>query len=157
MNYKYVNADNSKLILLGYEAENIVTKVLFNVKDTIELYGDGGDFTLAVTNKNYPDGYPVPVSRNGDYIEWTVELAQLVVGLGTCQWTYSLGEQVKKSGKYSIKVTDSIGGSETPPASYTPWLEQAESYKTDAETAAQTCLEIENKLKGLTWGDLGGN
>ena len=166
MNYYEINADEiyskNRALRIGFVGENEALKLYFpSAKDIVDKLGEGGTWLMACKNTEYPDGFPMNCSYEDGKLVVIINSSLLsVMGRGQLQYTYTLGEQKKKSFKYGYSVDSSVLSSDTPPEPYESWVEHID----------EEVLELGNKVDGfedelankldkrtpITWADLGG-
>ena len=119
-----LNADSifSKAIRIGYEGENVVTRIDFNLKQWIAEYGLGG-VTLLVIRHGDIDAYPVPLIIEDGIASWSITRVDTAkVGRGAIQLKYVVGEKIKKSPIYTTTCSNALDDSDTVPDPYDSWL-----------------------------------
>lgn len=119
-----LNADSVfvKDIRIGYEGENVVTRIEFNLQMWIDEYGLGG-VTLLVLRHGDGDAYPVSLMIEGGVASWSItQIDTAKEGRGKIQLVYTAGEKIKKSPIYTIICSDSLDDSDTVPDPYDSWL-----------------------------------
>ena len=111
-----------KAIRIGYEGENVVTQIDFNLKTWIADYGLGG-VTLLVIRHGDSDAYPVPLMIEDGIASWSITQTDTAkVGRGAIQLVYTAGEKIKKSPIYTTSCSNSLDDSDTVPDPYDSWL-----------------------------------
>lgn len=161
-----IEADKYKVIDIGFEGENDVVDLVFDVHGIVETFGSG-QFTIAMRDKT--GDYPVPCTYENGLLHLLIKREYLIKGYAYCQWTYTVGiTQVKKSNWYTMNIRESIGSSGTVPSREQPWVSVVEGYKTDAETYKNQAEAYKNQAEsalaqiqqlvgnGFTWGQLKG-
>lgn len=152
MNYYEINVDeiykSSRALRIGFVGENEVVKLCFSsAKQIVDVLGDGGHFSVACENREYPDGFPLTCTYEDGKLIVIVDSSLLsIMGGGKLQYTYTLGEQKKKSFKYYFSVDSSILSSDTPPEPYESWVEHIED---------ELAYKLDKRIP-ITWADLGG-
>lgn len=122
-----VTPEDKATIPIGRVAENEVTEVAFDLSAWITEYGTG-QAVLAVERPCDITPYPVALSIEDGKAVWTITDTDLAAqGRGQCQLTYRVGDKVKKSAVYSLKIARSIQGEGEPPEPYEDWLETLEA------------------------------
>lgn len=112
----------SKAIRIGYEGENVVTQIDFNLKKWIAEYGLGG-VTLLVLRHGDTDAYPVPLMIENGIASWSItEIDTAKRGRGAIQLKYVVGEKIKKSPIFEINCLNALDDSDTVPDPYDSWL-----------------------------------
>lgn len=111
-----------KAIRIGYEGENVVTQIDFNLKTWIAEYGLGG-VTLLVIRHGDSDAYPVPLMIEDGIASWSITQTDTAkVGRGAIQLKYVVGEKIKKSPIYTTTCSNALDDSDTIPDPYDSWL-----------------------------------
>lgn len=111
-----------KAIRIGYEGENIVTQIDFNLKMWIAEYGLGG-VTLLVLRHGDRDAYPVSLMIEDGIASWSITQTDTAkVGRGAIQLKYVVGEKIKKSPIFEINCANALDDSGTVPDPYDSWL-----------------------------------
>lgn len=109
-------------IRIGYEGENVVTQVDFNLKEWIAEYGLGG-VTLLVIRHGDTDAYPVPLMIEDGVASWSITQTDTAkVGRGAIQLKYVVGEKIKKSPILCVSCLSALDDSDTVPDPYDSWL-----------------------------------
>jgi hypothetical protein len=119
-----LNADSVfvKDIRIGYEGENVVTRIEFNLQMWIDEYGLGG-VTLLVIRHGDTDAYPVPLMIEDGIASWSITRVDTAkVGRGAIQLKYVVGEKIKKSPIYTTACSNSLDDSDIVPDPYDNWL-----------------------------------
>jgi len=119
-----LNADSiyPKVIRIGYEGENVVTQIDFNLKMWIEEYGLGG-VTLLVLRNGDKDAYPVPLMIDDGVASWSITKTDTAkVGRGAIQLKYVVGEKNKKSPIFETSCLNSLDDSDVIPDQYDSWI-----------------------------------
>lgn len=119
-----LNADSihPKVIRIGYEGENVVTQIDFNLQMWIDQYGLGG-VTLLVLRHGDTAAYPVALMIEDGTASWTITMTDTArVGRGAIQLRYVVGEKIKKSPIFEINCSNALDDSSTVPDPYDSWL-----------------------------------
>ena len=117
------NLDNA-VISIGWSGENKVKEILFNYSAWAKMFGPG-ILTLDISRPVNPMPYPITLQVDGDIATWQVSDSDTQYeGRGNAQLRYTVGEQVKKSAKFFIKINGSIRTSSEAPDPYQDWIEQ---------------------------------
>jgi hypothetical protein len=119
-----LNADSifPKVIRIGYEGENVVTQIDFNLKMWIAEYGLGG-VTLLVLRHGDTNAYPVPLMIEDGIASWVITKTDTAkVGRGAIQLKYVVEEKIKKSPIFDISCLNALDDSDTVPDPYDSWL-----------------------------------
>jgi hypothetical protein len=116
------NSIYPKVIRIGYEGENVVTQINFNLQMWIDEYGLGG-VTLLVLRHGDKDAYPVPLMIADGIASWSITKTDTAkVGRGAIQLKYVVGEKIKKSPIFDISCLNALDDSDTVPDPYDSWL-----------------------------------
>ena len=123
-------------INLGFVGENEHTLVRFDCKKVFKDYPDAIPSLAVLPPKG--DDYPVVVTRDGDFVEWTVTDSDLIYdGDGGIQLTFTDGTEIQKTYKCKTVVHPSIGGNGTIPTPIENWVEQANEKLAAVEAATE--------------------
>lgn len=116
------NAACDKIIRIGYEGENIVTSITFDLKAWTEAYGLGV-VTLLVQRHGDTSAYLVPLTIEDGSATWLITNTDCAKsGKGAVQLVYTVGEKIKKSSIFAVTTSSSLDGSDDPPDPYDSWL-----------------------------------
>lgn len=117
------NSIYNRTIRIGYEGENIVTQIDFNLAMWIEEYGLGGAVLLVLRHGD-TDAYPVPLVIEEDgTASWVITATDTAkVGRGAIQLKYVVGEKIKKSPIFDVSCLGALDDSDTVPDPYDSWL-----------------------------------
>ena len=111
-----------RTIPIGYEGENVVTQIDFNLEKWIAEYGMGG-VTLLVLRRGDSDAYPVPLMIEDGVASWSITQTDTAkVGRGAIQLKYVVGEKIKKSPILGVNCLNALDDSDTVPDPYDSWL-----------------------------------
>ena len=138
-----VYAIHNTPIFLGRQGEQNARDVAFDISHWLELYGEGV-VQLYARRPGDEDMYPVPLTRDGNLVVWTVAPADVaVVGqTGECELSFQPGEDVlAKSETWSTFVLPSMDGNVTEtPEGAQAWVDALRE-----ETAAQQKIAAETE------------
>jgi hypothetical protein len=116
------NSIYPKVIRIGYEGENVVTQINFNLQMWIDEYGLGG-VTLLVLRHGDKNAYPVPLMIEDGVASWIITQTDTAkVGRGAIQLKYVVGEKIKKSPIFDVSCLNALDDSDTVPDPYDSWL-----------------------------------
>jgi len=116
------NSIFGKVIRIGYEGENVVTQINFNLQMWIDEYGLGG-VTLLVLRHGDKDAYPVPLMIEDGVASWSITKTDTAnVGRGAIQLKYVVDEKIKKSPIFEVSCLNSLDDSDVVPDPYDSWL-----------------------------------
>ena len=119
-----INPTNRSIgvIKIGFEGENLVTSILFDLTAWQDKYGQGG-VVLLVQRHGDTDAYPVPLMIEDGKAEWRITQTDCEKeGRGAIQLVYTSGGYVKKSYVYITECKHSLDNSDTVPDPYDSWL-----------------------------------
>lgn len=138
------NSRYDRKIRIGFEGENAVSRVDFDMTSWVEKYGDGS-LVLFVIRPRDTVPYPVSLSIVDGVATWNITSTDCAKrGNGAIQLKYTVGSVVKKSYIYATSCSDSLDETDTIPDGYDNWLAtltdlaaMCESYAVRAENAAE--------------------
>ena len=94
---RIVQAKKNKPIYIGWQGENEVVTVQFDVSGWSDLYGNG-TFTLINQRPTETVGYPCTVTVADNIVSWVVKAVDVFIeGNGHVQLTYTVNGQIAKS------------------------------------------------------------
>jgi len=141
-----INANSiyDRPIRIGWQTENLVSEITFNVNMWIEEYGQG-ECVLNVKRNGDVNAYLVPMTIADGMTTWTItETDTAKKGRGEIQLKYTVGDKVKTSPIFTISCGESLVGEGEPPSGHEDWLAelnrmtaQVEAAKTSADASAQ--------------------
>lgn len=142
---RIIQARQNKVIPIGFQGENGVVTVQFDVSGWAELYGSG-TFTLMNQRPTEDYGYPCTVTVSDNVVSWVVTSAEVYIpGNGRCQLDYKVNQKVAKSVQFITSVYPSVGVGDIPdPAP--DWVEEIREAIASIEVA--TIPEIDSALYG---------
>lgn len=155
---KLINANSvyDRPIRIGYEGENIVTAITFNLQMWIEEFGIGAA-VLHVQRNGDANAYPVPLTIENGAATWEITSTDCAKhGRGAIQIVYTAGEQVKKSPIFTIICSASIEGTDTPPDPYESWLATLTELTATTETNARRAEDAAERAEEAAEGGGGG-
>jgi len=119
-----VSSDKSPILEVGYQGENGVTVVNFDVSSWQELFGSG-DVTLYIKRKGDVEPYFVELEVAENIATWIVSNVDTAnKGKGTVQLNYIVDSVLKRTQIYNMKVNKSLVDSDEVPDPYDDWLEE---------------------------------
>lgn len=134
-------AKKNKPLIIGWQGENEVTQVQFDVSGWKDTYGTG-TFSLLIQRPKETIGYPCTVTEEDGIVSWVVKDVDVAKeGTGHVQLTYTVGETLAKSEQYFTVILKSINVSETPPEPYPDWFAEVMQGVDEAKQIAQECLD----------------
>lgn len=111
---RIVQAKKNKPIYIGWQGENEVVTVQFDVSGWSDLYGSG-TFTLINQRPTETVGYPCTVTVADDVVSWVVKDVDVFIeGNGHVQLTYTVNGQIAKSIQFFTFVQRSINVGDIP-------------------------------------------
>lgn len=142
---RIMQAKKNKVIPLGFQGENGVVTVQFDVSGWSDLYG-AGTFSLMNQRPTEENGYPCYVSVDGNVVSWLISSTEVYIpGNGRCQLTYTVNNTVAKSIQFITSVYPSVGVGEVPD-SPPDWVWEIREAIASIEIA--TISEIDSALYG---------
>ena len=154
-----INADSifGKVIRIGYEGENIVTAITFNLAMWVEEF-DTGTAVLLVQRNGDRNAYPVPLTIEDGSATWEITSTDCAKhGRGAIQIVYTAGEQIKKSPIFTIVCSESIEGSDTAPDPYESWLATLTELTATTEANAIRAEDAAERAEDAAEGGGGGS
>lgn len=135
-------------IRIGFEGENAVSRVDFDMTSWVEKYGEGS-LVLFVIRPRDTVPYPVSLSIVDGIATWNITSTDCARhGSGAIQLKYTVGSVFKKSYIYETSCSGSLDETDTIPDGYESWLATltdlsalCESYAIRAENAAERAEE----------------
>lgn len=142
---------------LGQRGENLARRVVFDLSQWKELYGDG-TVQLIVQRPGENTPYPAVVTVDGGSAVWELTDADTaIVGItGKAELQYYVGETLAKSSVWETRVSAALGDpSEAPPEPQKAWVDQVLAAGASAENAAQRAEEAAKRAEDAA-GSTGG-
>lgn len=155
---KIINANSlyDRPIRIGYECENIVTAITFNMQMWVEEFGTGAAVLLVQRNGDR-NAYPVPLTIEDGSATWEITSTDCAKqGRGAIQIVYTAGEKVKKSPIFTIVCSASIEGSDTVPDPYESWLATLTELTATTEANAIRAEDAAERAEEVAGGSGGG-
>lgn len=138
---RIVQAEKKKPLIIGWQGENEVTQVQFDVSGWKDTYGTG-TFSLLNQRPTETIGYPCTVTEEDGIVSWVVKDVDVAKeGTGHVQLTYTVGETLAKSEQYFTLIRKSINVSEEIPEPYPDWFADVMVQVNEAKEIAQKCLD----------------
>lgn len=138
---RIVQAEKKKPLIIGWQGENEVTQVQFDVSGWKDTYGTG-TFSLLNQRPTETIGYPCTVTEEDGIVSWVVKDVDVAKeGTGHVQLTYTVGETLAKSEQYFTLIRKSINVSEEIPEPYPDWFADVMVHVNEAKEIAQECLD----------------
>ncbi len=152
-----INANNERVITLGYRGEKNVRKVVFDISDLKATYGDG---EASLTNLRVGEYVPYnvtncKVSDDGNSLEWLVNDTDTGKAgkYGSCQLTYTVDNAVAMTKTWQTEVYKSLTPTGKAPEPYYSWLtdvkETAKSIEDKITEAKEYVADINNAINGI--------
>ena len=155
-----VTSTKSFTINIGRQGENDITKILFDCSGLVDEFGEG-TLSCILQRKKTDEPYPVPLTYEEHIATWSVsDVDTFYAGTGKIQLSYAIGEQIKKSIIYKVKVEPSvISTSGDVPSPVKSYLDQMVEIGTqvheDALSAKASAQEAESYAENLHFDDDG--
>ena len=115
---------SGRVINLGYEGENLYTKVKINC---IEVFADYPDATVSMVVKPpVGDMYPATITKTGVAVIWNITSSVLSTsGAGSAQITFNNGEEIIKTAIFNFTINNSLIAEGETPDPVQDWIESA--------------------------------
>ena len=111
---RIIQAKKNKPINIGWQGENEVVTVQFDVSGWADAYGNGS-FTLLNQRPTETVGYPCTVTENDGVVSWVVKDVDVYYeGNGHVQLTYTVDGHIAKSIQFFTLVQKSINVGDIP-------------------------------------------
>ena len=125
---RIINVDASseqvQLLEIGYQGENEVTQVCFDISAWQEAFGEGY-CTIYIKRKGDAEPYYVELPLDENIATWTVSSVDTAnKGNGSAQLNYFVDSVLKRTRIYPMKVAKSLVDSGEVPDPYDEWLEE---------------------------------
>lgn len=147
-------AKNKQSLPLGYQGEHNARRVIFDIADWADTFGEGTPRLLA-QREGDPQPYPCTVVQDGTLVNWVISAADVArPGRGQCELAYLVGEQVVKSRAWRTVTQTALGDpGEVPAQPMESWVNQMTQTVHAAEEAAKQAANAVSE--GLSIGDNG--
>lgn len=148
-----VNSARIPVLQVGYQGENEVTDVLFDISSWITEFGEGvAQLRVKRPGNSEDESYVLSLIITDGKAVWTVsETDTANKGNGKVQLSYMVGNIVKKAVIYPYKVGKSIVGADSPVDPFDSWIERSKAWaigKTlDDEEVPETDETYQNNAK----------
>lgn len=137
---RVITAKKNKIIPLGFQGENGVVTVQFDVTGWADLYGSG-TFSLMNQRPTETIGYPCDVTVADEIVSWVVDSNDVYIeGNGRVQLTYTVDSKIAKSIQFFTLVQKSIGVGAVPEP-VPDWMDEMREEISEANAIAQECLD----------------
>jgi hypothetical protein len=130
---------DGKVIPIGYEGENMYTRVRINC---VEIFTEYPDATVSMVISP-PTGsmYPAVIEKSGVMVVWDITKSILSSnGSGSAQLTFKDGKTEIKSVIFGLSINRSLIADGEPPEPVQEWIDRAE------ETAHQIALTAKDEV-----------
>lgn len=118
------------VLQVGYQGENEVTDVLFDISSWITEFGEGvAQLRVKRPGNSEDESYVLSLIITDGKAVWTVsETDTANKGNGKVQLSYLVGNIVKKAVIYPYKVGKSIVGADSPADPFDSWIERSKAW-----------------------------
>lgn len=125
-----VNSARIPVLQVGYQGENEVTDVLFDISSWITEFGEGvAQLRVKRPGNSEDESYVLSLIITDGKAVWTVsETDTANKGNGKVQLSYMVGNIVKKAVIYPYKVGKSIIGADSPADPFDSWIERSKAW-----------------------------
>ena len=148
-----VSSARIPVLQVGYQGENEVTDVLFDISSWITEFGEGvAQLRVKRPGNSEEESYVLSLTITDGIAVWTVsETDTFNKGNGKVQLSYLVGNIVKKAVVYPYKVGKSIVGADNPVDPFDSWIERSKAWaigKTlDGDDVPETDETYQNNAK----------
>ena len=148
-----VSSARIPVLQVGYQGENEVTDVLFDISSWITEFGEGvAQLRVKRPGNSEDESYILSLIITDGKAVWTVsETDTANKGNGKVQLSYLVGNIVKKAVIYPYKVGKSIVGADNPVDPFDSWIERSKAWaigKTlDGDDVPETDETYQNNAK----------
>ena len=125
-----VSSARIPVLEVGYQGENEVTDVLFDISSWIAEFGEGvAQLRVKRPGNSEEESYVLSLTITDGIALWTVsETDTFNKGNGKVQLSYLVGNIVKKAVIYPYKVGKSIVGADNPVDPFDSWIERSKAW-----------------------------
>lgn len=125
-----VSSARIPVLQVGYQGENEVTDVLFDISSWITEFGEGvAQLRVKRPGNSEEESYVLSLTITDGIAVWTVsETDTFNKGNGKVQLSYLVGNIVKKAVIYPYKVGKSIVGADNPVDPFDSWIERSKAW-----------------------------
>lgn len=125
-----VSSARIPVLQVGYQGENEVTDVLFDISSWITEFGEGvAQLRVKRPGNSEDESYVLSLTITDGKAVWTVsETDTANKGNGKVQLSYMVGNIVKKAVIYPYKVGKSIVGADNPVDPFDSWIERSKAW-----------------------------
>lgn len=127
-------------LYIGFQGENEVTSFQFDFSSFINEFGRGY-IGLVHSRPNDRNAYPCEFIIDGNKATWAIRQADTKYeGIGECQLTYIVNNEIKKTEIFKTKILRSLGTQGSVPQAYNAWVNQVLQAAADAIQARDEFL-----------------
>lgn len=125
-----VSSARIPVLQVGYQGENEVTDVLFDISSWITEFGEGvAQLRVKRPGNSEEESYVLSLTITDGIAVWTVsETDTFNKGNGKVQLSYMVGNILKKAVIYPYKVGKSIVGADNPVDPFDSWIERSKAW-----------------------------
>ena len=148
-----VSSARIPVLQVGYQGENEVTDVLFDISSWITEFGEGvAQLRVKRPGNSEEESYVLSLTITDGIAVWTVsETDTFNKGNGKVQLSYLVGNIVKKAVIYPYKVGKSIVGADNPVDPFDSWIERSKAWAIgetlDGDNVPETDETYQNNAK----------
>lgn len=148
-----VSSARIPVLQVGYQGENEVTDVLFDISSWITEFGEGvAQLRVKRPGNSEEESYVLSLPITDGIAVWTVsETDTFNKGNGKVQLSYLVGNIVKKAVIYPYKVGKSIVGADNPVDPFDSWIERSKAWAIgetlDGDDVPETDETYQNNAK----------
>ena len=148
-----VSSARIPVLQVGYQGENEVTDVLFDISSWITEFGEGvAQLRVKRPGNSEEESYVLSLTITDGIAVWTVsETDTFNKGNGKVQLSYMVGNIVKKAVIYPYKVGKSIVGADNPVDPFDSWIERSKAWAIgetlDGDNVPETDETYQNNAK----------
>ena len=148
-----VSSARIPVLQVGYQGENEVTDVLFDLSSWITEFGEGvAQLRVKRPGNSEDESYVLSLTITDGKAVWTVsETDTANKGNGKVQLSYLVGNIVKKAVIYPYKVGKSIVGADNPVDPFDSWIERSKAWAIgetlDGDNVPETDETYQNNAK----------
>ena len=148
-----VSSARIPVLQVGYQGENEVTDVLFDISSWITEFGEGvAQLRVKRPGNSEEESYVLSLTITDGKAVWTVSDTDTAnKGNGKVQLSYMVGNIVKKAVIYPYKVGKSIVGADNPVDPFDSWIERSKAWAIgetlDGDNVPETDETYQNNAK----------
>lgn len=141
-------ANQEKVIIIGRQYENDVTKIQFPIRRWREMFGGNGRFFLSVMRCKDRAPYEVVIEETEDYVLWTPTAADTKYkGYGEAQLTYRINGKVAKTEVFQIFTDRSLPQTDETPPEWEGFVERVEAAALSAFDSSESAEQSKNSAQ----------